>query len=103
MGPICTSVYILNGTEPRKAVGIVEITEPIISLTSVITFGILLGFESFLWELALPMIIGGFILTPIAALTAKKIPKRSLGILIGVWLIILNTRTLLREYGITIL
>ncbi len=96
-GPICTSAYVLNGTEPRKAIGIVEITEPIVSLTSVITFGILLGFENFLWGLALPMIIGGFILTPIAAFMAKKIPKRWLGILIGVWLIILNARTLIQS------
>ena len=96
-GPICTSVYVLNGTEPRKAVGIVEITEPLISLTSVIAFGVLIGFENFLWALALPMILGGFILTPIAALTAKKIPKRWFGILIGVWLITLNTRTLIRS------
>ena len=95
-GPICTSAYVLNDTEPRKAVGIVEITEPIISLTSVVAFGILLGFENFLWSLALPMIIGGILLTPIAAFTAKKIPKRWLGILIGAWLVILNARTLIR-------
>ena len=95
-GPICTSAYVLNNTEPRKAVGIAEITEPIISLTSVVAFGILLGFENFLWSLALPMVIGGIFLTPIAAFTAKKIPKRWLGILIGAWLIILNTRTLIR-------
>ena len=36
------------------------------------------------------MIIGGFILTPIAGWLAKKTPKRMLGILIGLWLIILN-------------
>ncbi|MBS7633553.1 sulfite exporter TauE/SafE family protein [Candidatus Bathyarchaeota archaeon] len=96
-GPICISVYVLNGTEPRKAVGIVEITEPIISLTSVIAFGFLLGFESFLWATALPMILGGIILTSVAAILSKKIPKRWLGILIGVWLIILNARTLIRS------
>jgi len=95
-GPICTSVYVLNDTEPRKAVGIVEITEPIISLTSVIAFGMLLGFENFLWSLAFPMIIGGIILTPVAALIAKRISKRWLGILIGVWLVILNARTLIQ-------
>jgi len=70
--------------EPRKAVGIVEIIEPFISLTSVLAFGFLLWFKNFLWSLALLMIIGGVILIPIAALLAKKIPKRWLGILIGV-------------------
>jgi len=102
-GPICTSVYVLDGAEPRKAVGLVEITEPFISLTSVLAFGFLLGFENFLWSLALPMIIGGVILTPVAALLTKKVPKRWLGILIGVWLILLNARTLLKVYGFKII
>jgi uncharacterized membrane protein YfcA len=81
----------------------VEITELVISLTSVFTFSFLLGFENFLWGLALPMILGGVFLTPLAAFTAKRISKRWLGISIGALLIILNLRTLLRAYGIMIL
>lgn len=73
-GPICTSAYVLNNTEPRKAVGIAKITEPIISLTSVVAFGILLGFENFLWSLALPMVIGGIFLTH-RSLHSKEDPQ----------------------------
>ena len=94
-GPILTPTLIVNGHEPRKAVGTVELTEPIISFTAVLVFGLLVGFETFLWHLVLPLIIGGFILTPIAAYVTKKIPKKLFGILIALWLIGLNLRTLL--------
>jgi uncharacterized membrane protein YfcA len=94
-GPILTPTLILDGHEPRKAVGTVEITEPIISFTAVIVFGLLFGFETFLWQLVLPLMIGGFVLTPLAAYLTKKIPKQLFGVLIGVWLMALNLRTLL--------
>lgn len=92
-GPLCTPIFILRGSEPRKAIGTVEITEPIISFTSMLVFAFTIGLESFLWSIVIPIMLGGFILTPIAAWTSKKVPKRLLGILIGVWLIILNMRT----------
>ncbi len=97
-GPICTPIFVLNGVEPRKAIGTVEVTEPIISFVAVMAFGLLLGFESFLWVIVIPIMLGGFILTPLAAWTSKKVPKRILGVLIGVWLIVLNLRTLILSF-----
>jgi len=92
-GPLCTPIFILGGSEPRKAIGTVEVTEPIISFTSTIVFAFTIGLESFLWSIVIPITIGGFMLTPIAAWISKKAPSRLLGILIGIWLIILNART----------
>jgi len=89
-GPLGTPALILNGEEPRKAVGTIEFTEPIISLVAVLTFGVTLGFEKFLWNFTLPMILGGIILTPIAGFLTSKMPRRLLGVLIGVWLVALN-------------
>lgn len=94
-GPILTPAFVATGSEPRKAIGTVEFTEPIISLSVVITFGILVGFERFLWNLVLPVILGGLILTPLAAYFCSKIPKRFLGILVGAWIAFLNIRTLI--------
>jgi len=94
-GPILTPTLIFNGHEPRKAVGTVELTEPIISFTAVIVFGLSFGFDAFLWQIVLPLIVGGFILTPLAAYITKKIPKQLFGVLIGLWLTVLNLRTLL--------
>jgi uncharacterized membrane protein YfcA len=89
-GPLGTPALILSGEEPKRAVGIIEFTEPIISLTAVITFGFTLGFEKFMWNMTLPMILGGFILTPIASVLTSKMPRRLLGVLIGLWLVALN-------------
>ena len=89
-GPIGTPALILNGEEPKKAVGVIEFTEPIISTVAVLTFGLTIGFEKFLWNMTVPMIIGGIILTPIAGILTSKMPRRVLGILIGVWLVALN-------------
>lgn len=94
-GPLGTPGLILSGEEPRKAVGVIEFTEPIISLVAVMTFGMTLGFDKFLWNMTLPMIIGGIILTPIASILTSKMPRRLLGVLIGLWLIALNIYGLL--------
>ena len=89
-GPLGTPALILSGEEPKKAVGTIEFTEPIISLAAVLTFGFTLGFDKFMWNLTLPMIFGGVILTPIASILTSKMPRRLLGVLIGVWLVALN-------------
>ena len=95
-GPLGTPALILSGEEPRKAVGVIEFTEPIISLTAVLTFGFLIGFESFIWDMTLSMILGGVILSPIASYLTSKMPKKLLGVLIGLWLILLNIWGLLQ-------
>jgi uncharacterized membrane protein YfcA len=99
-GPIVTSTLVAKGKDPKKAVGTVEMTEPIISFTAVIVFGILCGFDNFLWSIVLPIMIGGFILTPVSAYVTKKIPKKWFGILVGLWLLILNLRTVLQSLGL---
>lgn len=98
-GPVMTPTFILTGSNTKKAVGTVEFTEPLISLAGVLTFGFLIGFETFLWSIVMPMIIGGMILTPFAAWLVKKTPRRALGIAIGLWLTMLNIYGLLRLVG----
>lgn len=99
-GPVLTSTFVASGSKPCKTVGTVEFTEPIISITAVITFGLILGFETFLWPIVMPMIIGGIVLTPVAAYFCKKMPSKALGIMIGLWVTLLNARTLLSWLGI---
>jgi len=89
-GPLGTPALILSGEEPKRAVGSIEFTEPIISTVAVLTFGFTIGFEKFMWDMVIPMIIGGLILTPVASILTTKMPRRLLGILIGVWLVVLN-------------
>ena len=85
-----TPTFILTGSEPKRAVGTVEFTEPLISLAGVLTFGALMGFGAFPWSVVLPMIVGGVVLTPFAAWLIKCTPRRALGVAIGLWLTTLN-------------
>jgi len=94
-GPILTPTFVATGSNPKKAVGTVEFTEPIISSIIFITFGLIIGFESFLWNIVVPMLIGGVILVPIAAYITSRTPRRLLGILVGLWVTALNIRTLI--------
>jgi len=71
-GPILTPAFVAAGSDPRKAVGTVEFTEPIISVATFVTFGVIIGFESFLWNIVLPILIGGVILVPVAAYLCSK-------------------------------
>jgi len=97
-GPIMTPIFIMKGSNPRKAVGTVEFTEPLISLAGVLTFGFLMRFETFVWSTVMPMVVGGIILTPFAAWIVKKIRGKLLGIAIGSWLIALNLYALVVAY-----
>jgi len=94
-GPIGTPALILSGEDPRKAVGTIEFTEPIISLVAVLTFGYLIGFENFISEGTIPMILGGAIVSPLASRFTSRIDRRTLGILIGLTLIGLNVWSLI--------
>jgi len=95
-GPICTSTLVsTNKTEPRYVVGSVNLAEIFTTLAIVFTFGGTLGFENFLWNITIPLIIGGVIAAPLAAYTCKKVSPRVLGSMVGLILIILNARTII--------
>ena len=94
-GPIMTPTLILNGSEPRKAIGTVEFTEPFVSATAIIVFIFTLSLDASFLMTFLPLLIGGIVLTPAGAYIAGRIPKRFLGALVGLWLIILNLYGLL--------
>ena len=103
-GPICTSTLVSqNKQEPRYIIGSVNFAEFFATVAIVITFGLTLGFENFLWFITIPLIIGGVIAAPLAAFTCHRVPSRWLGLSIGIFLIILNLRTLLKAFGVPIL
>lgn len=96
-GPICTPSLVLTGIEPNKAVGSVNLAEFFITIAIVSTFLVLIGSEKFRWDLVFALLIGGVIAAPIAAFTCKKFPKRILGILVGLIVIILSLRMILKR------
>jgi len=99
-GPIATTTLVTNKVEPSKAIGSVNFTEFFVTLTESITFIILIGPEQFSWIIILGLLIGGVICAPLAALGCKRVPQKILGTLVGVAVIILSTRMILRFFGV---
>jgi hypothetical protein len=85
-GPIVTSNLILQGGTPRKVIGTVNAAEFFVALTAAVTFLIALGWEV-LTQATLGLMIGGVAAAPLGALLAKRVPARTLMILVGVVLI----------------
>jgi len=96
-GPICTPTLIITGTEPNKAVGSVNLAEFFITVAITSTFLVLVGSENFRWDFVFALLIGGIIAAPLAAFSCKKLPKRLLGILVGIIVIILSLRMILKR------
>ena len=97
-GPIATPAIILEGVEPRKVVGSINLTEFFVTTVQAATFVVLL--PTMRWDAAIALLIGGVIAAPFAALICKKLPVRGLGSLIGITLIILSTRNILKAAGL---
>ena len=97
-GPIATPTIILDGVEPRKAVGSINLVELFVTTVQAATFVVLL--PAMRWDIAIALLIGGVIASPFAALICKKLSVRSLGSFIGITLIILSTRNILKAAGL---
>ena len=95
-GPVTTSTMLsAEADQPRKIIGTVSAAEFLVTVAAVIGFLPLLR-EEFAQH-ALPIVgllIGGIIAAPIAAFLVGRINPRTLGIVIGGVLVLLNLRTL---------
>jgi uncharacterized membrane protein YfcA len=56
----------------------------ITTLAETITFTLTIGLEAFRWDIVVTLLVGGVIAAPVAAWVCKKLPHRTMGILIGV-------------------
>lgn len=99
-GPICTPSLIVTGTEPRKAVGSVNLAEFFITIAITLTFIFSLGYEKFRWDLVAPLIIAGACAAPLAAYLCKRLPQKILGMCVGILVMFLNARTVIIASGI---
>lgn len=94
-GPICTPSLVVTGTEPSKAVGSVNLAEFFITIAITSAFLVLIGPENFRWEVVFALLVGGVMAAPLAVFICKRLPKRILGIFVGMAIIILSLRMVL--------
>lgn len=97
-GPIVSSTLIAGGRHPRYTIGSVNLAEFFVALASSFTFFIVLGIQH--WQIIAGLILGGMIAAPIAAYLSSKIPTKKLMLVVGVVVILVSIRIILKSAGI---
>jgi uncharacterized membrane protein YfcA len=92
-GPITTPTLVLRNANPQHVIGSVNLAEFFVAFSIATTFFLTLPMIDL--AIVLPMIIAGIIAAPLGALITKRLPVRSIGIIVGIIIIILSARTLL--------
>jgi len=91
-GPIVTSTLVARGSNPRFAIGSVNLAEFFVSITEVATFLTTIGLVQ--WQIILGLVIGGVLAAPLAAYICKRLPSKILMIIVGILIIVLSIRTI---------
>lgn len=80
-GPVVASNMIARGGDPVRTIGTVNCAEFFMTLMATVVFIAALG--PVFGQAAFGMVIGGVAAAPIAALVAKRLPRRALLVLVG--------------------
>lgn len=91
-GPIVASTLLSKGHNPRFTIGSVNLAEFFIASAGAGTMVALIGIGS--WQVVAGLIIGGSFAAPFAAFLCKKIPAKTLMIMVGILIIGLSIRNL---------
>lgn len=82
-GPVVTSNLLIQGSDPRKTIGTVNTAEFLLTTTISAMFILTIGFEAFTTVTG-GLLIGGILAAPIGAIIAKRVPARTLMLLVGI-------------------
>lgn len=91
-GPIVTSMLVLQGREPRLAVGSANAAEPVVAAMQAAVFSFWLGAAALttIGNAAAAIMVGALLAAPIAAFLVNRLPGRLIAGTVGVVLIGLN-------------
>jgi uncharacterized protein len=89
-GPIVSSTLIAGGRHPRYTVGSVNLAEFFVALASSLTFFAIIGLSHI--QIIVGLVLGGVIAAPIAANLSKKLPVKTMMIMVGIVVILVSIR-----------
>jgi len=100
-GPVTTPALLTTGRmAPNRVVGTVSAAEFVVAVSASVGFLVGLGLAAIDLRILLPLLIGGTIAAPIAAWVAKRLPMRIMGVAVGGMIIVTNTFTLTKAFGV---
>jgi len=95
-GPVVTSTLVANGSHPRYAVGSVNAAEFFVTVAQAVAFFLMVGLVD--WKIILGLVAGGVVAAPLAARVCKRLPARTLMVMVGVLIVALSLRTLFKAW-----
>lgn len=96
-GPIVATTLIARGNGLRETVGSVNAAEFFVTVAASITFLVTLGIGH--WQVIVALALGGLLAAPIGAWACKRLPTKPFMVLIGLLILGLSIRTLLKALG----
>lgn len=97
-GPIVASNLLARGNEFRVTVGSVNAVEFFVTLTASAVFLLTLGLGH--WEIIVGLAMGGVVAAPFGGWLVKRVPPRPMLCFVGLLVIALSIRTLLKHFGV---
>lgn len=100
-GPIVTTSLILQGREPRIAIGSANAAEPIIAAVQAAVFAFWLGTGTLttIGGTALAIMAGALVAAPVAAFLVNKLPGRLIAGAVGITLVAINIPAIVSLIG----
>jgi len=95
-GPLVTGGQLMTGRDAKSSVGSTTIAEAAVCIVAFVSYVILKG--DIYWTLAAATSVGSVVAAPFAAMTVKKVNKRSLIFAIGVVTCVLGVMTLAKTF-----
>jgi len=96
-GPVVTSTLVGAGQTPRYVIGSVNLTEFLVTVATSVTLIISLGVADL--TPVIPLVLGGLVSAPFAGYLVKVVPTRVLMVAVGILILLLSLRSLLRALG----
>lgn len=96
-GPIVATNLIVRGNSLRHAVGSVNAVEFFVTFSASLTFFMTIGLGH--WQVIAGLALGGVVAAPLGAFLTKKLPHRPMMVVVGVLVMLLSLRTLLKTLG----
>jgi uncharacterized membrane protein YfcA len=94
-GPIVTSSLIAGGRHLRYAVGSAHLAKFFVAVASTVTFFIMIGLSH--WKVIFGLVIGGMIAAPASIYLSNKIPVKKGLILVGILIILISLKTIVKS------
>lgn len=97
-GPVVASTLIVRGNHVRTTVGTVNAVEFFVTVAASVTFFLTIGFSN--WQMIAALALGGLPAAPLGAWICRHFPVKKMMVGVGLLVIALSVRTLLKTFGV---